>query len=60
MNEKCKLCEEPIPIKILYRLNRIAVQNGYCSWICCSMDLGEKKSEALLNKDGAIEQRKSG
>lgn len=55
MSDECKLCKEPLPVKALYRLNQIAIREGYCSWICCSMDLGEKESNALLDRESARE-----
>ena len=44
----CKLCEEPLPKVALAFSNRIAIELGYCCWMCISSDLGEEKSYSIL------------
>ena len=58
LRERCKLCDEPLPTKALYRLNQIAISQGFCSWICCSMAFGKKGSEAKLKEMLNADSRK--
>jgi len=51
MSESCKLCGEPLPLKALHFSNELAIEHGYCSWMCMISDLGEKKTMAILQKD---------
>jgi len=46
--DKCKLCKEKIPKLALAFSNAVAIENGYCCWICCLSDLGNDKAYALL------------
>jgi hypothetical protein len=46
----CKLCKEPIPKLAIHALNKIAIREGFCSWICISMKIGRAKAMALINK----------
>lgn len=47
-NRHCKLCEEPLPQLALHFSNQIAIEFGYCSWMCMNSDLGEEKAYAIL------------
>jgi len=57
MSDKCKFCKEPLPIKALQFSNLLAIEKGYCSWSCLSMDLGHNKALMLLN-DEELKRRK--
>jgi hypothetical protein len=57
MNDKlCKLCEEPLPKVALAFNNRIAIDEGYCCWMCMNSDLGTDKAYRIL-EDKAKENR---
>lgn len=45
---RCKLCEEPLPKLALHFSNQIAIEFGYCCWMCMNSDLGKEKAQALL------------
>ena len=67
MNEKlCKLCEELLPKLALAFSNRIAIEQGYCCWMCMNADLGEEKAYLILgqktkqNKQERPQERRSG
>lgn len=50
-NDKhCKLCEEPLPKVALAFSNRIAIEEGYCCWMCMNSDLGKEKSYSILSE----------
>jgi len=46
----CKLCEEPLHKVALAFSNRIAIELGYCCWMCMSSDLGEDKAYSILGQ----------
>lgn len=50
MIKLCKLCEELLPKAALVFSNRIAIEEGYCCWMCISSDLGEEKSYSILGQ----------
>ena len=47
-NKLCKLCQEPLPKIALAFSNRIAIELGYCCWMCIGSDLGEEKAYEIL------------
>ena len=50
-NDKiCKLCGEPLPKLALHFSNRLAIEKGFCSWICLSMKIGHTKALALIKE----------
>ena len=51
LEKHCLLCQEPIPRKTLYVLNEIAIENGYCSWICCAIAMDSTTIDALIKKE---------
>lgn len=51
MSENCKACKKPLSRKALHLSNNVAIENGYCSWMCMIGDLGEKKAMSILQKD---------
>ena len=56
-NDKlCKLCQEPLPKIALAFSNSVAIEHGYCCWMCCLSDLGTEKAYAIL-EDKAKENR---
>jgi len=50
-DKKCKLCEEPLPQVAIYDLNKIAIQEGYCSWSCLVADMNSTTIAALIKKE---------
>lgn len=44
----CKLCEEPLPKLTRSFSNYIAIEIGYCSFMCMNSDLGEEKAYSIL------------
>jgi len=52
----CKLCEEPIPKLALAFSNGVAIENGYCCWICMLSDLGTDKAFPILEKKAKVNQ----
>jgi len=44
----CKFCEEPLPRAALHFSNRIAIENGYCCWLCMRPHLGDERAYKLL------------
>ena len=57
MSDKCKLCTEPLPLKALHFSNELAIEHGYCCWICLSMDLGHEKALTILNGEDQKKKR---
>jgi len=53
--KKCRLCQEPLPKMALYKLNRIAIAESFCSWLCLSMKLGYPKTKELIKRYENIE-----
>lgn len=56
-NDKlCKLCQEPLPKLALHFSNKLAIERGFCCWICLSMKIGHIKALALIKEEekGAI------
>lgn len=47
-DKRCKLCKEPIPKLALAFCNSVAIECGWCCWICCLSDLGNEKAYKLL------------
>lgn len=59
-NDKhCKLCQEPLPKLALHFSNQIAIEFGYCSWMCMNSDLGEEKAYAILGNRSRQKMHKS-
>jgi len=49
MSEKlCKLCKEPLPKVALRFSNRVAIEEGYCGWMCMNSDPEEEKAYQIL------------
>lgn len=46
--DRCILCEEPIPKIALAFSNSVAIEAGYCCWMCALSQLGTEKAYALL------------
>lgn len=57
MNNTCKLCKEPLPLKALHFSNEIAIAHGYCSWMCMVGDLGNEKALAILQENSGKPRR---
>lgn len=49
-DDLCKLCEEPLPKLALGFANSVAIEQGYCCWICMLGDLKAEKAYSLLDK----------
>lgn len=47
-NKHCKLCRECIPKLTIHVCNEIAVEHGYCSWICLTADQNSTTINKLL------------
>ncbi len=61
MSDKlCKLCEEPLPKVALAFSNRIAIEEGYCCWMCMNSDLGEEKAYQVLSDKAKENQERRG
>lgn len=59
MSDKlCKLCQEPLPKLALAFSNGVAIDEGYCCWVCMLGDLGDKKAYARLEKRAKENQEK--
>jgi len=49
MSDKlCKLCREPLPKQALAFSNSVAIEHGYCCWMCCLSHLGTERAYKLL------------
>ena len=46
--KKCRGCGEVVPKLALAFSNAVAIENGYCCWICAVSHLGTEKAYALL------------
>jgi len=53
--KKCRGCDEVVPKMALYKLNRIAIAESFCSWLCLSMKLGYPKTKELIKRYENIE-----
>ena len=51
MNDICKLCKEPLPVKALHFSNEIAIAHGYCCWMCMLSNLGFIKAHTILREE---------
>jgi len=50
-NQKlCKLCKEPLPKVALAFSNSMAIEEGYCCWMCMISHLGDEKAYAILGQ----------
>lgn len=47
----CKLCHEEIPEIVIYTLNRIATERGFCSWFCLSAKLSYAKAMKIIKQE---------
>jgi len=47
-DRRCKLCEELLPQLALHFSNQIAIECGYCCWMCMTAALGEEKAHRML------------
>ncbi len=47
--EKCRLCKKPLPKVALAFSNRVAIEEGWCCWMCMISDLGDKKAYQVLS-----------
>ena len=50
-DKKCKLCEESVPQITIYQLNKIAIQEGYCSWSCLVSSMDSTTITALIKQE---------
>lgn len=50
-NRRCRLCREPVPQVTIYRLNKIAVREGFCSWGCLIGGMDSTTVVALLKAE---------
>lgn len=64
--KKCRLCKEPIPKIALAFSNSVAIEEGYCCWMCMISHLGDEKAYARLgdkskqNRAERPQERRSG
>ena len=49
-NKHCRFCKEPVPRIALAFSNTVAIEQGYCCWICILGDLGPEKGYRILEK----------
>ena len=49
-NKFCRLCREPIPGIVLAFSNSMAIEHGWCCWICMLSDLGAEKAYQILGQ----------
>lgn len=47
----CKLCQEPVPQITIYQLNKIATQQGFCSWSCLISGMNSTTIAALIKAE---------
>ena len=50
-NKRCRLCKEPLPQIAIYRLNEIALRQGFCSWGCLVGGMNEISIVALIKRE---------
>ena len=48
--DRCKLCEEPLPKLALTLSNSVAIEHGYCCWICMLSHLKSEEAYSFLEK----------
>ena len=60
MNDICKLCSEPLPKLALHFSNKVAIELGYCCFMCMRSDLGDDKAFKRLASNAAVGMRQSG
>ena len=46
----CRVCHEPVPKIVIYTLNKIAAEKGFCSWFCLSLQLGYAKAMKIIKE----------
>jgi len=51
MNDICKFCSEPLPKLALHFSNRIAIELGYCCFMCMRSDLGDDEAYKRLARN---------
>jgi len=56
----CKLCEEPLPQLALAFSNSVAIEHGWCCWICMLSDLGNEKAYQVLGDKAKENQERRG
>jgi len=49
--KQCKLCKEPLPQVAIYRLNKLALREGFCSWGCLVGGMNETTIAALIKQE---------
>ena len=49
-DKHCRLCHESIPEIVIYTLNKIAAERGFCSWFCLSLQLGYAKAMKIIKE----------
>lgn len=57
---KCRGCGEVVPKLALAFSNRVAIEQGWCCWMCCLADLGNEKAYKLLEDRAKQNQRARG
>ncbi|MBA7641121.1 hypothetical protein ES703_48794 [subsurface metagenome] len=60
MSDICKLCSEPLTKLALHFSNRIAIELGYCCFMCMRADLGDDKAFKRLASSAAAGMMQSG
>jgi len=55
-DKTCKFCSEPVPDMEIYLTAQIAIERGYCSWVCLSMDLGHEVAMRIIKDEGVLEE----
>lgn len=54
--KKCRGCGEPVPKLALAFSNSVAIEHGWCCWMCCISDIGTDRAYAIL-EDKAKQNR---
>ena len=50
MNNNCKHCKEPLPVRALHFSNETAIAKGYCCYFCMVSVMGETKALRALQR----------
>jgi len=50
-DKQCKLCREALPQVVIYRLNKLALREGFCSWGCLVAGMNETAIVALIKAE---------
>lgn len=50
-NKHCRFCQEQLPKLAIYKLNKIALKQGYCSWGCLIGGMDSTTIVAFLKEE---------